>query len=158
MVPVDSPWLKVKCAPNLFASARIASFCTGRDPQAAIASGACFRDQIPEQGAADATTPHRGFDAEGDLRQRVRGLLRRMQFGGATHRADPEVGYDDGAIMRAFFDIALDEAVIHEAMEAVVAAGAIEPQQMIAQQGQFLWAQDSNDILGRTGDLFVVQA
>jgi hypothetical protein len=37
-----------------------------------------------------------------------------------------------------------------------VAAGAIEPQQMIAQQGQFLLAQDSNDTPGRTGELIVV--
>ena len=27
MVPVDSPWRKVKCAPNVLASARIAWFC-----------------------------------------------------------------------------------------------------------------------------------
>ena len=98
---------------------------TGGDPQAAIAFGARFRDQIPEQDAADATTSHGGFHAEGDLRQRVRGLLRRMQFGRAAHRAVLEVADDDGAIMRAFFGIALDEAVVHEAMEAVVTAGAI---------------------------------
>ena len=36
-----------------------------------------------------------------------------------------------------FCGIAFDEAVIHEAMKAIVTAGAIEPQQMIAQQRQF---------------------
>ena len=48
----------------------------------------------------------------------------------------------DRAIVGAFGGIALDEAVIHEAVKAVMAASAIEPQQMIAQQRQlFLLAQ-----------------
>jgi hypothetical protein len=41
-------------------------------------------------------------------------------------------------------------------MEAVVTAGAIESQQMIAEQRQLFPAQDSKNSSGRADDLFVV--
>ena len=48
----------------------------------------------------------------------------------------------DRAVVRAFGGVALDELVIHEAVETVVAAFAVEPQQVIPQQRQlFLLAQ-----------------
>jgi hypothetical protein len=56
-----------------------------------------------------------------------------MQFGCAAHHTVLEIGDDDCAVARAFFGVALDETVVHVAMEAVVAARAIKPQQMIAQ-------------------------
>jgi hypothetical protein len=57
-----------------------------------------------------------------------------MQLGCAAHRAVLEVGDDDGAVIGAFLGVALDEAVIHEAMEAIIAAGSVQPQQMIPQK------------------------
>ena len=60
-----------------------------------------------------------------------------MQFRRAAHHAVLDIGDDDGAIVGAFRGIAFDEAVIHEAVEAVMTALRIEPQQMIAQQRQF---------------------
>ena len=125
----------------------------GGDPQGAIALGARFRDQLPEQDAADAVPSHGRFHAEGDLRQRVRRLLRRMQFRRAAHHAVLDIGDDDGAIVGAFRGVTLDKAVIHEAVEAIVAAGPIEPQQMIAQQRQFfLLAQRPDVALGEASN------
>ena len=60
-----------------------------------------------------------------------------MQFRRTAHHAVLDIGDDDGAIIGAFRGVALDEAVIHEAIEAVMSAVRIEPQQMIAQQRQF---------------------
>src|SRR6266566_3693651 len=50
--PMDSPRRKVRCAPNLLASARIACFC----------------DQLFEQDAADALLSNSCLNAESDLR------------------------------------------------------------------------------------------
>src|SRR5215208_6870623 len=73
-----------------------------------------------------------------------------MQFGGATHHAILEIGDDDSAVIGAFFGVTFDEAVVHEAMKAVMAAGTIEPQQVIAQQRQlFLLAENPNGALDR---------
>ena len=58
--------------------------------------------------------------------------------GCAAHHAVFHIGDDDRAIARAFFGIALDEAVVQEAIEAIAPAFGIEPQQMIAQERQFL--------------------
>ena len=60
-----------------------------------------------------------------------------MQFGRAADDAVLHVGDDDGAVVGAFRGIALDEAVIEIAVEAIVAAFRVEPQQVIAQQRQF---------------------
>ncbi len=109
----------------------------GGDAQAAIALPARFRDHPFEQQATDATPAHAGFNAERDFRQAVLGLLRRMQLGRTAHDAVFHVGDDDGAVAGAFGSVALYEAVIQEAVEAVMAAGGIEPQQMVAQQRQF---------------------
>ena len=68
-----------------------------------------------------------------------------MQFGRAAHHAVLEKGDDDGAIIGAFLGVALDETVVHEAMKAIMAAGAIQPQQMIAQQRQFFLLAESPD-------------
>ncbi len=102
---------------------------------------------------------HPRLDAEGDLGQRIRRLIRRMQFRRAPHHAILDVGDDDGAVVGAFGGIALDEAVIHEAVESVMAACRIKPKQMVAQQRQFfLLAQRPDAALGRgrAGGVFVV--
>src|SRR5664279_2316567 len=81
-----------------------------------------------------------------------------MQFGCAMHDAALDISDDRGAIAGAFGGIALYETVVHEAIEAVMTALRIEPQQMIAQQRQlFLLAQRPNVALGqrRTGNVFV---
>ena len=84
-----------------------------------------------------------------------------MQFRRAPHHTVLDVGDDDGAVVGAFGGIALDEAVIHEAMEAVMAACRIEPQQVIAQQRQFfLLAQrpDAAPGRGRRDSVFVAHS
>ena len=60
------------------------------------------------------------------------GLLGRMQFRRAAHHTVLDIGDDHRAIASAFRGIAFDEAVIHEAVEAIMAAGRIEPQQVVA--------------------------
>src|SRR5947207_774413 len=60
-----------------------------------------------------------------------------MQFGCAPNHAVFKEGDDGRAVIGAFLGVALDEAVVHEAMETVAAAIAVEPQQVIAQQRQF---------------------
>ena len=50
-----------------------------------------------------------------------------MQFGRAAHHAILEVRDDDGAVIGAFFGIALDKSVVHVAMEAIAAAGTVKP-------------------------------
>jgi hypothetical protein len=52
-------------------------------------------------------------------------------------RPGPRHPRSDRAVIGAFLGVALDETVIHEAMETVAAADAVEPQQVIAQQRQF---------------------
>src|ERR1700736_167118 len=82
-----------------------------------------------------------------------------MQFRRAANHATLQVGDDDGTIVSAFAGVALNEAVIHEAVEAVMAALRVEPQQVIAQQRQLvLPAQRPNDAPGRrrTGSLLIV--
>ena len=106
----------------------------GRDPQGAVAFRSGFRGQLFEQDAADALPSHARLNAESDLRQRVRGLIRRMQFRRAAHDAVLDIGDDHSAIVSAFGGIAFDEVVIHEAVEPVMTALWIEPQKMIAQQ------------------------
>src|SRR5205085_4636390 len=94
---------------------------------------------------------YRRFNAEGDFRQCIGGLLRRMQLGSAAHHAIFDIGNDQRAVVGAFFGVTLDEAVVHEAMEAIMAAGAVEPQQMVAQQRQlFLLAESPNGALYST--------
>ena len=60
-----------------------------------------------------------------------------MQFRSAAHHSVLDIGDDDGAIMSTFFGIAFDKAVVDETVEAVMTAGMVEPQQMVAQQRQF---------------------
>ena len=82
-----------------------------------------------------------------------------MQFGRAAHHAILDIGDDDGAVVGAFFGVTLDKTVIHETMETVMAAGSIQPQQMIAQQRQLLLLAERPDAaLGarRTGDVLRV--
>ena len=107
------------------------------DAQLPVALCARFRDQLPEQETADAAPPRRSLHAECDLRKGVRRLLWRVQFGRSPHYPVLEVGDNDRAIVGAFFGIALNEAVVDEAMKAIIAARSIKPQKMIAQQGQF---------------------
>src|SRR5664279_1074304 len=81
-----------------------------------------------------------------------------MQFGCAMHHAAFDISDDDGVIAGAFGGVALDETVVHEAIEAVMTALRIEPQQMIAQQRQLLLlAKRPHAPLGkrRTGNVFV---
>ena len=61
-----------------------------------------------------------------------------MQFGRTAHQAVLEIGDDDGAVIGAFLGVTDNEAVVHEAVEAIMAAGAIQPQQVIAQERKFL--------------------
>src|SRR4029077_17067801 len=103
----------------------------GGNAQLPVALCARFRDQLPEQEAADATPPRRSLHAKCDLQQGVRRLLRRMQFGRCPHPAVLEVGYSDPAVLGAFFCVALNEAVVDEAMKANMAARSIKPQRMI---------------------------
>ena len=75
-----------------------------------------------------------------------------MQFGCAPNHAVFKEGDDGRAVIGAFLGVALDEAVVHEAMEAVATAVAVEPQQVIAQQRQFfLLAQRAHATIGERG-------
>src|SRR5947208_8376891 len=75
-----------------------------------------------------------------------------MQLGCAPNPAVFKEGDDGRAVIGAFLSVALDEAVIHEAMEAVAAAGAVKPQQVIAQLRQFfLLAQRAHAGVGERG-------
>ena len=75
-----------------------------------------------------------------------------MQFRRTPNHAVFEEGDDGRAVIGAFLGVALDEAVVHEAMETVAAAVAVEPQQMIAQQRQFfLLAQRAYAAVGERG-------
>src|ERR1700676_2266414 len=81
-----------------------------------------------------------------------------MQFCSASDHAIFEISNDDGTVAGALCGIAFDEAIVHEAVEAVAAARLIKPQQMIAQQGQFfLLAERANRALGggRTATVWV---
>src|ERR1700690_2574545 len=81
-----------------------------------------------------------------------------MQFRSTSHRPAFEIGNDDSAVACTFCGIAFDEAIVHEAVEAVMATFPIKPQKMIAQQRQFfLLTQRSNGALGsrRTDDVLV---
>src|SRR6476620_10173128 len=75
-----------------------------------------------------------------------------MQFGGAPNNAIFKEGDDRRAVIGAYFGVALNEAVVHEAMETIAAAVAVEPQQVIAQQRQFfLLAQRAHAGVGERG-------
>ena len=100
----------------------------GGDAQILVALGVRFRDQLAEQDDADALPAHGRFHAERNLGHRIRRLLRRMQLGCAAHHAILDVGDDDGAVIGALFGVTLDEAVVHEAVEAIMAAGSIQSQ------------------------------
>jgi hypothetical protein len=54
-----------------------------------------------------------------------------MQFRSTSNRPVFEIRNHDGPVARALRRIALDEAVMHKAVEAIVAALGIKPQQMI---------------------------
>src|SRR5580704_5018708 len=65
-----------------------------------------------------------------------------MQLGCAPHLAVFHVGDDDRPVIGAFFGVTCDETVVQEAVEPIVAALWIEPQQVVAQQRQlFVLAQ-----------------
>ena len=75
-----------------------------------------------------------------------------MQFRRTPNHAVFKEGDDGRAVIGAFLGVALDEAVVHEAMETVAAAVAVEPQQVIAQQRQFfLLAQRAHAGVGERG-------
>src|SRR4249920_2375325 len=75
-----------------------------------------------------------------------------MQLGCAPDHAVFKKGDDGRAVIGAFLGVALDETVVHEAMETVAAAVAVEPQQVIAQQRQFfLLAQRAHAGVGERG-------
>src|SRR3954447_26613514 len=61
-----------------------------------------------------------------------------MQFRRTPNHAIFKEGDDGRAVIGAFLGVALDEAVVHQAMETVAAAVAVEPQQGIAQQRPFV--------------------
>src|SRR5579859_47978 len=110
-----------------------------------MALPARLRKQPAEQNAADALAPYAFLDTEGDLRQAILGLLRPMQLGRAAYDAVFHVGHDDRAVVGTLLGIALDEAFIDDAVEAVATAVRIEAQQVIAQERQlFLLAQGPN--------------
>jgi len=68
-----------------------------------------------------------------------------MQLGSTAHHAIFHIGHDHGTIGGAFRSVALDKAVIEEAMEAVVATYRIKPQQVVAKQRQlFVLAERSH--------------
>jgi hypothetical protein len=98
-----------------------------------MALPARLRDQPLKQQAADALAAHAFLDAEGDLGPSVVRLLRRMQLRRAANHPALHVGNDDRAIVGTFGRIAFDKTVIEIAVETVVAALRIEPQQVIAQ-------------------------
>ena len=81
-----------------------------------------------------------------------------MKFRSTANHAVLEISNHDRSVVRAFFRVTLDEAVVHEAVEAVMTARMIEPQQMIAQQRQLLLlAQGPNLGCGeRRADEFLV--
>lgn len=106
---------------------------SGRNAQARVALASCFRDEPPEQNRADALPFNRGLDAERDFGQRVRRLIRWMQLRRAANRVVFDVGYDDRVVFGASGSIAFNQAVIEEAVKAIMPACRIEPQQMIAQ-------------------------
>src|SRR6267142_16537 len=105
----------------------------GGDPQEAVTLRPRLGDQLSEQDAADALASHAGLDAESDLRQRIRGLIRRMELRRAAYHAVLDVRDDDGAVVSAFGGIAFDEIIIHEAVKAIMPALPIEPQKVIAE-------------------------
>ena len=75
-----------------------------------------------------------------------------MQFGRTANHAVLKERDDHCAVIGALFGVALDEAVVHEAMEAIMPAVAVEPQQMIAQQRQFfLLAQRPDTAVSKRG-------
>jgi truncated hemoglobin YjbI len=45
----------------------------------------------------------------------------------SAHHAILEIGDDQRSVVGAFFGVTLDEAVVHEAVEAIMAAATVEP-------------------------------
>ena len=74
-----------------------------------------------------------------------------MQFRRPPNHAVFKEGDDSRAVIGAFLGVALDEAVVHEAMEAVATAVAVEPQQVIAQQRQFFLTQRAHATISERG-------
>ena len=73
-----------------------------------------------------------------------------MKLRRAANHTVFEITDDERPIARAFFGIALDETVVHEAVKAVMPALVIKSQQMIPEQRQFfLPAQCANGPSGR---------
>jgi hypothetical protein len=65
-----------------------------------------------------------------------------MQLGRSAHDAIFHVGDDERTVSRAFGGVTLNETIVHEAIEAVMPALPIQPEQVIAQQRQlFVLAQ-----------------
>jgi len=84
-----------------------------------------------------------------------------VQLRRASDDAVLEIGDDDGTVAGAFGGVALQEAIIHEAVETVVAALGIKPQQVIAQQGQlFVLPKRSNGAPGgvQKGNVLIAHA
>src|SRR5690242_5302801 len=111
--------------------------CASSDAQGTISLRACLVDQLAEQGGANAPPAQAPLDAEGNLRLGARGLIGRMQLRSTSNLPVFEIRNHDGPVARALRRIALDEAVMHKAVEPIVAALGIKPQQMITQLGQF---------------------
>src|ERR1700692_2231229 len=118
-------------APRLVLRAR-------RDPQGMVAPRSCFRDQLPKQDAADALTPYARLHAESDLRHSSRRPIGRMQLRSPSDHAAFDIDDDYRAIIGTFRGIVFDEAVVQKSVKTVTQALRVEPQQMIAQQRQFL--------------------
>src|ERR1700722_3235761 len=82
-----------------------------------------------------------------------------MKLRCTPHHAVFEIGDDNGPVARAFFRVTLDEAIVQEAVKAIMPALVIKPQQMIPKQWQlFLPAQRSNNATGnrRTRNVLIV--
>ena len=117
----------------------------GGDTQFLVALGSRHRDQLAEQDRADTVPAHAALDAERNLGNRIIGLVGRMQLGRPAHHAFVQVCNNDGAVIGALFGVALDKTVVHEAVKAIMAAAAIQPQKVIAQKRQFLLLAQRTD-------------
>src|SRR5579863_306886 len=118
----------------------------GSDPQVSITPAVGFGDQFAKQSGTYAAPAKGRLHTECDLGFGIGGFIRWMQFRRATYNPTFEIGDDRSAVVCTFCGVAFDETVVQEALEAVVAAFAIKPQQMIAKKRQFfLMTERSND-------------
>src|ERR1700761_5197314 len=81
-----------------------------------------------------------------------------MQFGRAAHQAILEIGDDNSAVAGASLGVAPDKTIAQKAVEAIMTAGGIQPQQMVAQQPQLVSAQGSYAAFGKRRPGHVVVA